>query len=205
MSIIKDKSSYTSGEKAAVVRLITQSEEWGEIQAKKRQRISRELMSLARLASGGADNKTIRNWLTTDISEDAENKRLSERGRKRKWSKRFLGLLAGYAIARRLDLKAVSAQDLIEWALGYFNYIISQQRISEIMWEYGFSSQLALARNSRMTDEQVADDCVDFILDVRQLLKIWKRMWFMDETGLWSNNIQRQTYHFRNQYETPLY
>jgi hypothetical protein len=137
MSIIKDKSSYTSGEKTAVVRLITQSEEWGEIQAKKRQRISRELMSLARLASGGADNKTIRNWLTTDISEDAENKRLSERGRKRKWSKRVLDLLAGYAIARRLDLKAVSAQDLIDWALGYFNYIISQQRFSEIMWEYG--------------------------------------------------------------------
>jgi len=201
MSESKDKSSYTPGEKAAVVRLIRDSDEWAEIQAKKRQRISPTLMSLARTASGGADNKTIRNWLSTDISEDSLKAKLSKRGRKHRWSKAFLDLLVGYAVHRRLELKVVNAQNLIEFALGFFNYIISHQRISEIMWDYGFSSQLALARNSRMTDAQVADDCVQFILELRELMKIWKRLWFMDETGLWSNLVERMTYHFRNQYD----
>lgn len=198
MSNLKDKSSYSPGEKAAVVRLITESEEWFEIQAGKRQRISPNLLSLARTASGGASPQTIHNWLATDISEKSIKARLSNRGRKHKWSEAFVDLLVGYVIHRRLDLKAVSAQDLIDWALGFFNYVISHQRISEIMWDYGFSSQLALSRNSRMTDEQVADDCVDFILELRELMKIWKRLWFMDETGLWSNNVERLTYHFRN-------
>ena len=95
---------------------------------------------------------------------------------------------------------AVSAKDLINFAIGSFNYIIKQQRVSEILNDYGFSSQLSVPRNSRMVDEQVVEDSIEFILTLRVYRKFFKRLLAMDETRFWSNVVQRLTYHFRNQY-----
>lgn len=201
MSLSKEKSSYSDGERLAAVRIIVQSKEWGEIQAHKRQRITPRLMSLARTASGGASDDTIRNWLRTDINPEKSKERLSKRGRKKKLAEDFIAVLVGFAVDRRLALKAVNAQDLIDFARGYFNITISKQRISEILESYGFSSQLSMERNSRMTDEQVAMDSLDFILRLRQERKKIKRLLVMDETGLWSNVVQRLTYHFINWYK----
>jgi len=201
MSLSKEKSSYSDGERLAAVRIIVGSREWEDIQAHKRQRISPQLMSLARVASGGASDRSIRNWLSTDINSEAWNERLSKRGRKKKLSEDFIAIVVGFAIDRRLALKAVNAQDLIDFARGYFNINISKQRISEILQKYGFSSQLSMERNSRMTDEQVAMDSLDFILQLRQERKEFKRLLVMDETGLWSNVVQRLTFHFVNWYK----
>jgi hypothetical protein len=201
MSLSKEKSSYSDGERIAAVRLVVESKEWADIQAHKRRRISPHLMALARTASGGASDQSIRNWLATDITPDASCERLRKRGRRKKFSRDFLALLVGYAIDRRLDLLPVNAQHLIDFAHGYFNIKISDQRISEVLHEYGFSSQLSMARNSRMTDEQVALDSLDFILQLRREREHFSRILVMDETGLWSNVVQRLTYHFVNWYE----
>lgn len=198
MSHSKEKNSYTLGEKLAAVRIIRESQDWKEIQAGTRHRLSSHTLSLARVASGGASADQIRIWLQQDLSEEAVRERLSHRGAPLKFSEAFVDILVGYAIHRRLELKPVSAQDLSDFALGFFDIEISSQRISEILNEYGFSSQLSMPRNSRMTDRQVAEDCVKFILNLRRQRVNFPRLWVMDETGLWSNVVQRQTYHFRN-------
>jgi hypothetical protein len=201
MSLSKETSSYSDGERLAALRIVTESEEWAEIQAHKRQRISPQLMSLARTASGGATSDTIRNWLNTDNNKNTIKERLSRRGRKKKLSEDLLAVIVGFAVDLRLNLKAVNAQHLIDFAHGYFNRNIEKQRISEIMESFGFSSQLSMERNSRMTDEAVAMDSLDFILQLRKDRKQFKRLLVMDETGLWSNVVQRLTYHFVNWYK----
>lgn len=155
-------------------------------------------MTLAKTAPGGANPHTIRNWIRTDINSEGSSDRLSKRGRKKKISNDLLALVVGFAIDHRLGMLAVSAQHLIDFARGYFNVNISKQRISEILETYGFSSQLSMGRNSRMTDESVAEDSLNFILQLRNDGKQFKRILIMDETGLWSNVVQRLTYHFIN-------
>jgi hypothetical protein len=201
MSLSKEKSSYTDGERLAALRIITRSKEWEDIQAHKRQRISPQLMSLARTASGGATDHTIRNWLQTDINSVASSERLSKRGRQKKISEDIKVIIVGFAIDRRLGMLAVSAQHLIDFGRGYFNVDLSKQRISEILESYGFSSQLSMERNSRMTDEAVAEDSLNFIIELRKDRKNFKRLLVMDETGLWSNVVERLTYHFVNWYK----
>lgn len=207
MAAGKEKSSYSFGEKLATVRVVKASSDWKQIQEGKRRRLSPSTMSLARAASGGATDEAIRNWLKLNIDEDPEaaeeeeKERLAKRGAKQKFDADFKALLVGFAIHRRLSFRAVSAQDLIDFAHGTFGRVILQQRVSEILNGYGFTSQLSMGRNSRMTDEQVVEDCVSFILELRNIRKSFWSLLVMDETGLWSNVVARLTYHFRNLYE----
>lgn len=202
----KKKHSYSFGEKLAVVRLVKTSSDWKDIQARKRRRLSPATMDLARSASGGASDDSIRRWLSLNIDEDSavaeeeEKERLAARGAKVKYEANFKALLVGHSIHRRLSFRAVDAQNLIDFARGTFGMIIRQQRVSEILNSYGFSSQLSMGRNSRMTDEKVAEDCVAFILELRERRKAFPGLLVMDETGLWSNVVARLTYHFRNLY-----
>lgn len=206
MSSSKEKRSYPFGVKLATVRIVKAQSDWEEIQEGKRRRLSADTLTLARAASGGASDDAIRKWLNSNIDEDPEiaekeeKERLSLRGAKLKLESDFQALLVGHAIHRRLSFRAVNAQDLIDFARGTFGIDIAQQRISEILIAYGFSSQLSMGRNSRMTDEKVAEDCVAFILELRVLRKTFKKLMVMDETGLWSNVVARLTYHFRNLY-----
>ncbi len=109
MAASKEKSSYTFGEKLAVVRLIKATSDWKEIQERKRRRLAPSTMALARAASGGATDKAIRNWLKLNIDEDPmtaeeeERERLAKRGAKHKLDADFKALLVGYAIHRRLS------------------------------------------------------------------------------------------------------
>jgi hypothetical protein len=201
MSLSKEKNSYTFEERQAALRIIYASEDWAEMCAGKRRRLTPTTMSLARTASGGASNDALHRWLIEDNSPENIAERLSRRGRKPSYSEDFKDIVVGYAISRRLDNKPVSAEDLMNFALGCFNISLRSQRVSEIMRDYGLSSQLSVPRNSRMVDYQVAEDCVKFILELRALLKLFPNLLFMDETGLWSNVVQRRTYHFSNQYE----
>jgi hypothetical protein len=209
MAMSKKKTSYSFGEKLAVVRLVKASDDWKDTQARKRRRLSPSTMDLARAASGGASDDTIRRWLSLNIegdptaAEEEEKERLAARGAKAKYEADFKALLVGHAIHRRLSFRAVHAQNLIDFAHGTFGIVIKQQRVSEILNSYGFSSQLSMGRNSRMTDEKVAEDCVTFILELRERRKTFPGLLVMDETGLWSNVVARLTYHFRNLYAIP--
>jgi hypothetical protein len=201
MALSKEKNYYPPAVKQATVRLIQSSPEWIERGSGKRMRLSSKLMSQARVVANGATSKVIHLWLNTDISEDLEKERLSRRGRKAALSESFKKILVGRAIDHRMEFSAVSSENLIEFSLGSFNYIIKQQRVSEILNDYGFSSQLSVPRNSRMVDDQVVEDCIEFIMELRKHRKYFRRLLAMDETGLWSNVVKRLTYHFRNQYD----
>lgn len=204
MESVEEKKSYSFGVKLATVRFIKATSDWKEIQERKRRRLSSSTMSLARATSGGATPEAIHNWLKLnldeepELAEEEERERLAKRGAKQKLEADFKALLVGYAIHRRLSFRAVGAQDLIDFARGIFGKVILQQRVSEILNGYGFTSQLSMGRNSRMTDEKVAEDCVAFILELRQVRKSFWSLLVMDETGLWSNVVARLTYHFRN-------
>lgn len=199
MSEEEQKSSYSNDVKQATVRLIEASPEWAELQAGKRLRLSTDLMSQARTVSGGATPQSIRNWLKTDISKEEEDERLHHRGRKSIHSPEFLKLAVGHAVERRLGLAPVSSQDIIDWARGFLNKILRQQFVSELLTSHGLSSQRTLARNSRMVDLNVADQSVEFVLEQRRWRKEFPGLMVMDETGLWSNTIPNQTYHFIGQ------
>ncbi len=208
MSLSKEKRSYPFGVKLATVRAVKAQPDWTEVEGGKRRRLSADTLTLARTISGGASDDAIRKWVYSNIDEDPETaekkekERLALRGAKPKLDPDFQALVVGHAIHRRLSFKAVNAEDLVAFARGTFGIDIAQQRISEILIAYGFSSQLSMGRNSRMTDEKVADDCVAFILELRELRKTFYKLMVMDETGLWSNVVARLTYHFRNLYET---
>lgn len=194
------KQSYASSVKRATVRFIHSSPEWAEVQKGKRLRLSPSLLDQARTIAGGASNDSIRRWLDTDISDDAEEERLSHRGRKPGHSVDFRMICLGHGIKRRLDLLPLSAEHIIEFARGCFNVELRQPYVSELLTSHGITSQLAMARNSRMTDPKVADDSVEFILELRRAANEFPGLLGMDETGLWSNVVERRTYHFSSQY-----
>lgn len=195
---MKRAQSYTNEIKQAAVRVVWESPEWQEICEGKRQRLSSRTLDLASVVAGGADHKTINRWVNSDISPEAEKERLRERGRKIEIPRAVRLLTAGYAINRRLDLKAVSRQDIIDFARGIFDFRLSPQRVSEIMKEYGLSYQIAMSRNSRMTSTEVADSAYEFISEIWRMKLDPKDIMVMDETGLWSNVTRKRTYHFIN-------
>ena len=66
------------------------------------------------------------------------------------------------------------------------------------MNEYGFSSQKAMSRSSRMVTEEVVDGAISSIEEIRSYGFEPDQLLFMDETGLWSNVREPRTYHYRN-------
>lgn len=198
------KQSYSSATKQATVRFIQASSEWAELRKGKRLRLSPALLEQARTVSGGASNDSIHRWLNTDISDEAEEERLSRRGRKPGHSEDFRMVCLGFGISRRLEFLTLSGEHIIDFARGCFDVELRQQYVSELLTSYGITSQLAMSRNSRMTDPKVADESVEFILELRRGEKKFPRLMAMDETGLWSNVVERRTYHFRNQCANPL-
>jgi hypothetical protein len=195
---MKRAQSYSNELKQAAVRVVQESPEWQEICEGKRQRLSHRTLDLASVVAGGATHKTINRWIKSDISPEAEKERLSQRGRKAEIPDDVRALSAGFAINRRLDLKAVARQDIIDFARGIFDLDISPQRVSEIMSDYGLSYQISLSRNSRMTSTETAESAYDFVMDVRGMKLEPEDIGVMDETGLWSNVTRKRTYHFIN-------
>lgn len=198
---MKRCQSYSNELKQAAVRVVLESEEWKEICEGKRQRLSSRTLDLASLVADGASHDSINRWIKSDISLEAEMERLSNRGRPIEIPNDVRALCAGYAINRRLELKAVSRQDIIDFARGIFDISILPQRVSEIMIEYGLSYQMAMSRNSRMVSPEVAEAAYDFIMDLRKEELEPGDIIVMDETGLWSNVTRKRTYHFVNLYE----
>ena len=144
---------------------------------------------------------TVYTWMHTDMSKCAIKKRLSRRGRKPKLAEDQEVLLIGYVIQLRLALKAVNRNDVRQFAQAYFGKKLIPQYVSDLMKKYGLSFQTSLPRQSRMIEENVVDDAMKLISELRE--EGWQPMNIivMDETGIWSNSISNKTYHFKNWYE----
>jgi hypothetical protein len=199
---MKRPRSYSSDTKAATVAFVKNTPEWGEFQDGARERFSHSVMSQAQVLSGGASSDSIHRWLLKDISPSAEKERLSHRGATPLLNEDFVKLAVGYAIDLRLDLQAVDRDKIIDFVYGFCGIKPQPQRVSEWLHEHGFSSQMSLARSSRMTSLEVANETVDFLLALRARKLQPEQILVMDETGLWSNNVERRTYHFEGLYGT---
>jgi hypothetical protein len=201
-TIMKRARSYSLDTKEATVRFVKGTPEWDEIERGVRERLSHPVMSQALTLSGGASEDAIHRWLMEDISPASLAERLSHRGAKPMFPEDFIKLAVGYAIDLRLDLQAVDRAAIVDFVHGFCGITPQPQRVSEWLSDHGFSSQISLPRSSRMTNLEVASEAVEFLLKLRARKLQPNQILFMDETGLWSNSVQRRTYNFRNLYDS---
>jgi len=155
-------------------------------------------LSLARVASGGASRTQIYAWLGEELSIEDDTPHVERRGVHPKLSDDQQHLLIGFAVSERSSLQPVSLQTLEQFTFTHLEVKLSKSTLSQLMTEYGFSSQKVLARNSRMVSEAVVEDALSFIAEIRSYGYPPHRVIAMDETGLWSNVTAPKTYHFKN-------
>ena len=202
---MKRGRSYSSDTKSATVAFVKGTKEWEQIRDGVHERLSHSVLAQARLLSGGASDDTIHRWLFDDISPSAEKERLSRRGSKPLFPEDMVKLAMGFAVDLRLDLQAVDRGAIVDFVHGFCGIKPQPQRVSEWLLSHGFSSQMSMARSSRMTSLEVAEEAVEFLLSLRHMNLQPNQILFMDETGLWSNVVERRTYNFRNLYATSSF
>lgn len=152
-------------------------------------------LGLASVAVGGASKPRIYEWLNSDLTNDAE---VETRGAPPVLDEDSEMLLVGFAISIRSSLQPLTLATLKRFCQSYINLSPSLSTLSRIMSKHGFSSQKAMARNSRMVSQEVVEEAVDFIEEIRSYAFPPHRVIAMDETGLWSNVTSPRTYHFKN-------
>jgi len=157
-------------------------------------------MSLAIIASGGASSTQIFKWLKADLYNENDEE---TRGSDPMLNADLECLVVGFATSLRLSLLPLSLDTVKNFCESYLNKSPSKSTLSRIMNSYGFSSQKAMSRNSRMVSEDVVEDALAFIELIRSYAFPPHRIIAMDETGLWSNVTQPKTYHFKNWYDRP--
>jgi hypothetical protein len=158
--------------------------------------------SLASVAAGGASQRQIYEWLKSDLSDEAQQQHEENRGRPRVLSEDQEYLLVGFAVSTRTSLRPLALADLNRFCASYLGTSPSLSTLSRIMSEHGFTSQKALSRNSRMVSQEVVEDALAAIEEIRSYDFPPHRIICMDETGLWSNVSAPKTYHFKNWCET---
>lgn len=158
-------------------------------------------LSLAQAASGGASKSQIYRWLKQDLSDEAVDARKSHPRHPPALTEDQVALLVGFAVSRRAAFEVVSLDILRNFCNNHFNTLPSLSTISRIMNEHDMTSQSSLKRNSRMVSEDVVEDAIDAIQQIRRLNYPPDRIICMDETGLWSNVTNPKTYHYRNWFE----
>jgi len=195
------KRSYSFAEKQHVLSVLKGLEENPE---------TANLKSTHKLAiASGSDHPpsaaTIYRWKKEALTEDEHVARLKRRGRSPKLSDEQNQLLCGFACSLRHSHKTVSLQLLQDFCYTHLAVTLSYSSISKRMKEWGFSSQRAMQRESRMVSQKVVDDAIDLVSTVRAYQYPPNRILVMDETGLWSNQMAPYTYHFRNGYAIHLF
>jgi transposase len=160
-----------------------------------------EVMKIARTAAGGASQRAIYRWLKEDFSPEAVGGRPERRGAKKSLSEDQRALLVGFAISTRSLMEPVTLTTLEHFCRCHFTVTPSIPTLSRMMTEFGFSSQKAMSRASRMVSLEVVDAALSTIEEIRSYDFAPDQLLFMDETGLWSNVRELRTYHFRNWYE----
>ena len=158
-------------------------------------------LALASVAAGGASQSRVYEWLSTDLTTDAQEER---RGAAPTLSDDLEKLLIGFAVHQRSSLEHLTLASIQQFCKSYLTKEPSLSTLSRIMSKYGFSSQKAMARNSRMVSQDVVEDALSFIEEIRAYDFPPHRVICMDETGLWSNVTQPKTYHFKNWCANPL-
>jgi len=157
-----------------------------------------EPISLSSIAAGGASRRQIYSWLKSDLSEEAGDAVEETRGRPRALGEDQENLLVGFAVSSRSSLQLVSLAILKQFCHSYFNMTLSLPTLSRIMSNHDLSSQRTMSRNSRMVSEEVVEDALSAIEEIRSYNYPPHRILCMDETGLWSNVSAPKTYHFKN-------
>lgn len=162
-------------------------------------RLSRaQIINLVAGQNSRPSHTTISRWQREYITEDEYHTRLQRRGRRSKLTEEQQLLLCGYACRRRQDHKSVTLQVLSDFTSSHLGTTLSYSGISRMMKNWGFSSQRAMKRETRLTTPKVVDDAIGFLTVLRSYDYPPDRIIVMDETGLWSNVVAPKTYHFRN-------
>lgn len=155
-------------------------------------------IALASVAAGGASKAQIHVWLNENLSPEAVSEKQENRGASKLLSDDQESLLVGFAISTRSSLEPVTLETLRQFCFNLFDVVPSLPNLSRNMNEFGFSSQKAMSRSSRMVSTEVVDAAISSIEEIRSYIFPPDQVLFMDETGLWSNVRQRKTYHFQN-------
>lgn len=185
----------------ATLRFIQGTEDGKQVLAGERQRLTSSTLSHACTIAGGCDPTTIREWMKTDMSLSAISARLSNRGCKPKVNQLIRRLAIGHGIHRRLKLKSLGQDHFIKFIKRRCGVKVSKPFVSDLTQEYGFSSQVAMSRESRLVDLATADAAFEFVMKIRN--QGWEpgQIAAADETGMWSNVTKKTTLHFKNLYE----
>jgi len=157
-------------------------------------------VEFAQIAAGGVSPSQIYTWLRSDFSNEAEEQHQERRGASAVLTENQVSLLVGFACFVRTSLKPLNRTTLQQFCTSHLGKTLSLSTISRIMNEHRFSSQRSMSRNSRMVTEDVVDDALDAIVELRSYGFCPDQLLFMDETGLWSNVAAPCTYHFVNWY-----
>ena len=128
---------------------------------------SKDAVKLASVASGGASRIEIFRWLREDLSPAAVSQILENRGAARLLSDDQEALLVGFALSRRSSLEPVTLSTLQQFCQSHYSVTPSLPTLSRTMNEYGFSSQKAMSRSSRMVSEEVVDDTISSLEEIR--------------------------------------
>lgn len=162
-------------------------------------------MNLALAAAGGATRRQIFHWLREDLSDEAFQARLARLGSQPMFTEDQVGLVVGFACCTRSNLRTLSADTIKNFCFAHLGKKPSSSTVSRILNEHGFTSQKALTRNSRMVSEDVVDDAIGFLSELREHGYAEDQILFMDETGLWSHVKAARTYHFKSWCVIPIF
>jgi transposase len=194
------KRSYTFAEKQHVLSALKRLEE---------DPATSHLTSARRIQlAAGADHPPSRaaiyRWKSEALTEAQHNARLQRRGRSSKLTDEQKQLMCGFACYLRHSQETVSLQRLRDFSSAHLGETLANSTISDLMHSWGFSSQRAMKRESRLTTQKVVDDAIDLLTTVRSFGYSLDCIIVMDETGLWSNVVAPNTYHFRNGYTIAI-
>jgi hypothetical protein len=158
----------------------------------------KDAVRLASAVSNGASSTQIKVWLKEDLSPAAVSQKPENRGAARLLSDDQEALLVGFALCSRSSSEPVTLTTLQQFCQSHLSVIPSLPTLSRTMNEFGFSSQKAMSRSSRMVTEEVVDAALSSLEEIRSYGFESDQLLFMDETGLWSNLREPRTYHYRN-------
>ena len=158
----------------------------------------KDAVKLASAVSNGPSSAQIKVWLKEDLSPGTVSQKPENRGAARLLSDDQEALLVGFALCTRSSLEPVTLATLQQFCQSHLSVTPSLPTLSRTMNEYGFSSQKAMSRSSRMVTEEVVDAALSSLEEIRSYEFEPDQLLFMDETGLWSNVREPRTYHYRN-------
>lgn len=165
----------------------------------------KDALDLASVASGGASRRAIFLWLKEDLSPAAVARKPENRSAVPLLNEDQEALLVGFALSCRSSLEPVSLETLKNFCEAHLPATPSLLTFSRIMTKHGFSSPKAMSRSSRMVTQEVVDNAISTIEEIRSYGFAPDQLLFMDETGLWSNVREPRTYHLRSWCENQCF